>query len=48
MQDAGSDRKTVNGWTSWKTKKGKLLSDIRADYLKLKEKEAKQADSANT
>ncbi len=25
IQDAGSDRKTVNGWTSWKNKEGELL-----------------------
>ena len=38
LQDAGSDRKTVNGWTSWRTPEGKTLADLRQDYLKLKEK----------
>ncbi|MDZ7690379.1 MAG: hypothetical protein U5K69_04390 [Balneolaceae bacterium] len=33
IQDAGSDRQTVNGWTSWKTKEGKLLADLREEYL---------------
>jgi len=31
IQDAGSDRKTVNGWTSWKKTNGKLLSELRSD-----------------
>lgn len=34
IQDAGSDRKTVNGWTSWKTMNGKTIADIRDEYLK--------------
>lgn len=34
IQDAGSDRKTVNGWTSWKNKEGRLIADIREEYLK--------------
>ena len=38
LQDAGSDRKTVNGWTSWRTSDGKTLADLRKNYLKLKEK----------
>jgi len=33
IQDAGSDRQTVNGWTSWKTQDGKLISDLREEYL---------------
>lgn len=33
IQDAGSDRQTINGWTSWKTKKGKLIADLREEYL---------------
>ncbi|MBW1715418.1 MAG: hypothetical protein JRJ77_06245 [Deltaproteobacteria bacterium] len=40
IQDAGSDRKTVNGWTSWKNRNGKLLADLRSEYLKQKENEA--------
>jgi hypothetical protein len=34
IQDAGSDRQTVNGWTSWKTSEGQFLSDLRDIYLK--------------
>lgn len=37
IQDAGSDRKTVNGWTSWKTTNGKTIADIREEYLKQQE-----------
>jgi hypothetical protein len=37
IQDAGSDRKTVNGWTSWKTTSGKTIADIRDEYLKVSE-----------
>ena len=33
MQDAGSDRTTVNGWTSWRTKSGRSLAELRADLL---------------
>lgn len=33
IQDAGSDRKTVNGWTSWKNKDGRLIADLREEYL---------------
>ena len=40
IQKAGSDRTTVNGWTSWKTPDGKFLSQLRADYLENKEKDA--------
>lgn len=36
IQDAGSDRQTVNGWTSWKTKDGQLIADLREKYLKEK------------
>lgn len=35
IQDAGSDRKTVNGWISWKTSSGKPIADVREDFLKL-------------
>ena len=44
IQDAGSNRTTVNGWTSWKTRDGKLLSNIRSQYLEEKEKEAEQLE----
>lgn len=37
IQDAGSDRKTVNGWLSWKTSSGKSIAEIREDFLKLSE-----------
>lgn len=33
IQDAGSDRKTVNGWTSWKTHKNRTLADLRDQLL---------------
>jgi hypothetical protein len=29
IQNAGSNRETVNGWTSWKTKSGKTLAELR-------------------
>jgi hypothetical protein len=29
IQNAGSDRKTVNGWTSWKTEDGIIIADLR-------------------
>jgi hypothetical protein len=34
INDYGSARKTVNGWTSWKNKEGKTLSQLRDEYLK--------------
>jgi hypothetical protein len=37
IQDAGSDRQTVNGWTSWRTMQGRSLADLRTDYLKSQE-----------
>lgn len=37
IQDAGSDRQTVNGWTSWKTEEGKLIADLREKYLQYQE-----------
>jgi len=33
IQDAGSDRKTVNGWTSWKTSNNKTLADLRDQLI---------------
>ena len=47
IKDAGSHRKTVNGWTSWKNKNEKLLADLRSAYLNQKEHEAEQAASAD-
>ena len=35
IQDAGSDRITVNGWTSWKNKDGFFLSDLREQLISL-------------
>ena len=34
IQDAGSDRKTVNGWTSWRNSKNKSLAELRDQLLK--------------
>ncbi len=34
IQDAGSDRKTVNGWTSWKNEKGETIADLRDVWLR--------------
>jgi hypothetical protein len=36
IQDAGSDRNNVNGWTSWKTIDGKTLADLRELLLNTK------------
>ena len=33
IQDAGSTRKTVNGWTAWRTDDGELLSIFRDRFL---------------
>lgn len=33
IQDAGSERKTVNGWTSWKNSSNKTLSELRDQFL---------------
>ena len=34
IQDAGSSRNTVNGWTSWKTENGSTLAELRETFLK--------------
>jgi hypothetical protein len=47
IQDAGSERTTVNGWTSWRTADGEVLSQLRDEYLETKEKEAEQAAAAD-
>jgi len=47
IQKAGSERTTVNGWTSWKTREGKFLSQLRSEYLEKKEKDAEQAAVAD-
>ena len=33
INDSGSTRQSVNGWTAWKTSDGKLLSQLREQYL---------------
>lgn len=33
IQNAGSDRKTVNGWTSWKNNQNETLADLRDQIL---------------
>jgi hypothetical protein len=47
IQKAGSDRTTVNGWTTWKTPDGKFLSELREDYLEKKDKDAEQTAPAD-
>ena len=47
IQKAGSDRTTVNGWTSWKTRDGRFLSQLRSEYLLKKEKDAEQANKSD-
>lgn len=38
IQDAGSNRETVNGWTSWKVRNGKSLADLREQLLNIESK----------
>jgi hypothetical protein len=33
IQNAGSDRETVNGWITWKDQSGHTLADLREQYL---------------
>ncbi|MCF8217686.1 MAG: hypothetical protein K9I29_03255 [Bacteroidales bacterium] len=33
IQDAGSERKTANGWARWKTKNNKTISELRDELL---------------
>lgn len=42
LQHAGSKRKTANGWISWRNKGGKVLADLRTEYLNRKEAEAEE------
>ncbi len=35
INDAGSDRHTVNGWTSWRTSAGASLAELRTNLLTL-------------
>ena len=37
LQNAGSSRETVNGWTSWKTADGKTLAALRTAFLSLRQ-----------
>jgi RAMA domain-containing protein len=37
INDSGSTRQTVNGWTSWKTSDGQLLSQLREKFLQLED-----------
>jgi len=48
IQEGGSDRTTVNGWTSWRTQDGEFLSQLRDQYLAKKEQEAEQAAAADS
>jgi hypothetical protein len=36
IQNAGSDRETVNGWISWKNQEGRTLAELREQFLKLR------------
>lgn len=47
IQKAGSNRTTENGWLRWKTQNGKLLAELRSDYLRKKERDAERAAAAN-
>jgi hypothetical protein len=42
IQNAGSDRKTVNGWTAWKNSKSKTLADLRDQLLNVQTIERKE------
>jgi hypothetical protein len=44
IHNAGSDRQTVNGWTSWKNMQGRTLAELREQLLNTATKE----DSMNT
>lgn len=35
IRDAGSDRDTVNGWTSWRSTNGKSLAELREIFLNM-------------
>ena len=36
INKAGSPRQTVNGWTAWRTESGKILAELREQFLKIK------------
>jgi hypothetical protein len=50
IQNAGSNRRTVNGWTSWKDFQDRTLADLREDYLRSEESEegAEQAGALDS
>jgi hypothetical protein len=33
IKDSGSTRESVNGWTAWKTKDGRIIAELREEYL---------------
>ena len=45
MQNAGSTRKTENGWRYWRIDNGTLLNDIRERYLNSKTREPGENDA---
>jgi len=49
IQDAGSKRRTVNGWTSWKNANGRTLAELRDEYLNsIDSEETEQSHSGGT
>jgi len=38
IQNAGSDRETVNGWTTWKDSDGRTLADLREQFIERSKK----------
>ncbi len=44
IQNAGSTRRTVNGWTSWSTEEGRLLADLRTMLLDTQQDDAQQSE----
>jgi hypothetical protein len=50
IQNAGSNRRTVNGWTSWKDFQDRTLADLREEYLRSEESEenAEQAGALDS
>lgn len=44
IQQSGSNRNTVNGWTSWKVNNGKYLSQLRDEFIIMREKQENQKE----
>ncbi len=44
IQNAGSDRKTVNGWTSWKNSNNKTIADLRNKFLEERDSQTKDKE----